>query len=200
VEREAWAPAFQPIVLAGIELDEQAFLRHGLTAATMPPGPSGARAGQAGREEPAVDGPVRQAQAALFDQLFGEMLMIEAGVGGLGPAEDPLLECAREAVVGWPAPIAMGQGRRAGPAKGSEQAPTLAQGEAQQSRGVLGPQPTFPYFSQHFHTALLLVRQGDRPPSHTPRVTESLLIHGVTESLLIDIRHRARLTRTYVRY
>lgn len=136
VEGETRATAFQPVMVAGIALHEQAGLRHRLTPATMPARPPGAGTRQAGSEEPAMDGPVRQVQSALLSQHLGEMLVIEARVGRLGPAEDPLPEGSGQAIVRRAAAVAMRQDGGAVAAEGGQQAASVAQREAEESSGL----------------------------------------------------------------
>ncbi len=186
VEDEARATPFEPRVLTGIELEEQALLGHPLASPPIPARSPRARAGQARSHEPAVDGPVGHRQATLLDEDFGEVLVVEAGIGGPGQAEDPLPEGIGQAVVGWSAPIAVRQGSGAVAAEGGQHAACVAHGKTQQLGRLRHGQLAFPHFTQDLYPALLLLRQDDRPLGHTARVTESLLIQGVTESLLTD--------------
>lgn len=185
-EGQAGPAAFEPVMLAGVELEEEPFLRHALAPSAMATGTARAGAGQAGGDQPAMDRPVGRWQPMVLGQGLGEVLVIEAGIGGPGQAQDPLLESAGEAIVRWPTAIAVGQGAGAVPAKGGQQAARVTQREAQQPRRIRRSHPTLPNLAQHLHSALFLLSQHNRPPVHTARVTESLLIQGVTESLLTN--------------
>lgn len=110
VEGKPGSPPFQPIMLARIELGKQAFLRHALTPTMIPAGPPGPRAGETSGDQPTMDRPVGECQSPLLDEGFGEMLVIEAGIGRLGPTEDPLPESSGQAVMRWAAAVAMRQG------------------------------------------------------------------------------------------
>lgn len=136
VEDQARAPAFQPVVVAGIELDEQARLGHALAPAAMPTGPPGAWAGQTRSHEPAMDRPVGQQQPMVLDERFGQVLVIKAGIGRAGEAEDATPERIGEAVVGRAAAIPMGQDGGAMAAEGGQQAASVAQREAEESSGL----------------------------------------------------------------
>jgi len=94
------------------------------------------RAWEAGRDEPAVHGPVGEVQVSLLDQGLGEMLVIEAGIGRPSPAEDPVPEGVVQAVVRRPAAVPMRQGAGAIAAEGGQQSTGMAQREAQEFRGI----------------------------------------------------------------
>lgn len=143
-EGKAWSPAFQPVVMAGIELDQQAFLGHTFAAAAMTSGPPWTRTGEASGDQPAVDGPVGRRPSMVFAQGLGEVLVIEAGIGGPGQAQHPLLKSAGKAIVRGPSAIAVGQGTRAVAAKGGQQAAGVTHREAQHPSRVRRSQSTLP--------------------------------------------------------
>jgi len=120
VEGKPGSSPFQPIMLARIKLDEEAFLRHALTPAMIPAWPPGMRAGEPSGDQPTMDRPVGEGQSPLLDEGFGEMLVIEARVGRLGPAKDPLSEGVGQTVMRWTAAVAMRQGGGPAAAEGGQ--------------------------------------------------------------------------------
>lgn len=68
----------------------------------------------------------------------------------------------------------MGEGGEALLAQAGQQPAEVAQREAQQRGGLWGPEHPVLHPGQDLDTVLLFAGQGNRLPSHAPRVTDSL--------------------------
>lgn len=186
VEGEAGSTAFEPVVMAGIELDEEPGLRHALATAAVAGRPSGPRTGDAGGDQEAMDGRAREDDPVVLGELLGEVLMVEPSVDRPGQASNPLLQGLGESVSGDPTPIPMGQGSRALPPERRQQPLTVPVREAQKCGGLGDREAAFIDGSQDHGTSLFFLCQGDLLPSHMTRVTESLFNYRTTLSLFID--------------
>jgi hypothetical protein len=69
-------------------------------------------------------------QVMRLDQMLGEVLMVEAGIAGLGQADDLALKRRWESVMGRPSAVAMGQGRGSQAPEAGQETPAVAQREA----------------------------------------------------------------------
>ena len=97
VEDESRPPLFEPGVMAAVHLDEEASLRHAVSAAAMARGTAGAGAADPGGAEEPLHRPTRDPQALAFGEQLGEVVIIHARIGGAGQGEDAGPDGLREA-------------------------------------------------------------------------------------------------------
>jgi hypothetical protein len=109
-EGEARTALLQPIVVAAIELHEEAFLRHALPAAAVAGWTPAARAASPGSTEETADRRARDRDPLAFGQELGEVLVIHIGVGGGREHHDPTAERSIDPIGGRPPAIAMDEG------------------------------------------------------------------------------------------
>lgn len=92
VEDKPRPAVFEPGMMAAIELDEHAFLRHAIAARTVlwraPP----ARAGHTSFVEEPTDGLARDPHSFPLAKELGEMLVVYRGISGAGESYDPLAQ------------------------------------------------------------------------------------------------------------
>ena len=119
----------------------------------------------------------------MFPEELGEVVIICAGVARAGQREDLRPDGLGEAARGDPAAVAMGERRRAMVADPRQQASEVTERDAQEPGRVRHGQMPLDDLDQDMRPLLLSLAQGDSPPVHAPRVTESLIRYGVTESL-----------------
>ena len=174
VEHQARAAIFEPGVMAAVHLDEETGLGHAFPASAMAGWATGAGAADpAGAEKP-LHRPARDRQSlALLEQL-GEVVIIHARIGSTGQGEDAGPDRLREAPGRGPAAVAMGQSCKALLAQAGEEPAEVAKREAQELGGGSRLQGAVLNLGEEMHAVLLLLGQGDRLPSHAPRVTDSL--------------------------
>jgi hypothetical protein len=87
-EDEAGAAVFEPGMVATVHLDEEAGLRHPLSATTMARWAAGAGTPDASPAKETVDGGAGQVQRVPLGQELGELAIVHAGVDGPGQGED----------------------------------------------------------------------------------------------------------------
>ena len=173
-EDETGAAVLEPWMVAAIELDEEARLRHALSATTMPGGPAGAGTADAGGAQQALHRAAREPDPLAFGEQFGEVVIIHAGVAGPGEGDDPGSQCCREAPGRGAAAVAMGEGTEAQPAQAGEKPADVSQRDLQELGSGPSRQSPVLDLSENMHSLLLLLRQSDRLPGHSSRVTDSL--------------------------
>src|SRR5579864_1162467 len=182
-EDEARAAILEPGMVATVHLDEQTGLRHPLAAAAMFGRSPGAGAPDARLAQQALHGGPGQAEALVLPEELGEVVIVRASVVRAGQREDLRPNGLGEAAGGGPSAVAMGERRRAGQADLRQQAPEVTEREAQEAGRVRHREVPLDDLDQDMGSLLLSLAQGDSPPVHAPRVTESLICKGVTESL-----------------
>jgi len=183
MQDKARAAVLEPRVVTAVHLDEEAGLRHGRPAPAMPWGAPASGARQPMRAEEALHRGPGDVHALAFRQELGEVAVVAALIGGTGQGQDPGPQRRREVPRGHAAAVPMGQGGDATLAQCRQQAPDVADGQAQQGGGGSGIKAAMLDLGEDLSPLLLSLRQGDRLPVHPPRVTESLSSYGVTESL-----------------
>ena len=174
VQDKRRAPILEPLMVAAIQLDEQASLGHALAAVAVARGPAGAGTGDAGGAEEALERGTGDDEALTFAEELGEVMIIDAGVAGPGEGDDLRAEGGGQATRTRPASIAVGQGRWSGRAHGGQESADLPAGQAHElGSGGHGQDPSR-QAGEDMRAMLLLFRQGHCLPVHGPRVTESL--------------------------
>lgn len=123
-------------MMAAIELDEHAGMRHPVTPRVVTGWSPGPRAAQAGTEQnPAHRGTGDGERFACSEQ-FGEVHMVRPGVGGFGQGLDARADRVRDAPGRRAAAIAMDQRSRATAAVSGPEPADVSHGHAQQARRV----------------------------------------------------------------
>lgn len=92
VQDESGTAVFEPGMMAAVELDEHAFLRHAVAAGAVLRRAAPAGAGDAGLMQEATDGLARDTYPFPFDEELGEVLVVDGGVGSAGEPHDPLAQ------------------------------------------------------------------------------------------------------------
>jgi len=133
------AAVLQPGVVAAVQLDQEAGLRHALAAAAMAGRPAGTGTADPGGAKQPLHSLAGEAQALALPEELGEVVIIHAGVAGAGQREDPSPHRLGEAPGRGTAAVAMGESGKALLAKAREQAAKVAKREAQQQGSLLGP-------------------------------------------------------------
>lgn len=174
VKYEAGATVLEPGMVTAVHLDEEAGLRHALAAAAMAGRATGAGTADARRAEEALHRPPGEAQALVFGEQLGEMMIIHASVAGAGEREDLGPHRFREAPGRGPAPVAMGQRRDSLRAYCSQEPADVPERQAHERRGGLSGEGPGLEAGKDMGALLLLFGQGNRLPVHSPRVTNSL--------------------------
>ena len=173
-EHEAGAAVLEPGMMAAIELDEEAGLRHALPAAAVARGAADAGTADACFAQQPVDRGTREVNVLTFCQELREMAIIAATIAGAGQGEYPRADTIRTAAGGPPATVAMGQGRHALRAHCGAEPADMADRESQELRRRPGREESRVDPWKDLRPLLLRLGQGDRLPVHSPRVTESL--------------------------
>jgi hypothetical protein len=147
---EARAAILEPRMITTVHLDEEPSLRHTFTPAAM-----------LGRSSGAWTSDACLPQHALHS--------------GTGQDEDLSSYGFGEAARGGPSTVAMGECRRAVVADLRQQATEVTEREAQEAGCVRHHEAPFDDLDQDMGSLLLSLAQGDSPPVHAPRMTESLI-------------------------
>ena len=174
VQHQARAAVLEPRMLTAVHLDEEARLRHALTATPMPGWAPFPGTAEAGLTQAALDGGPGEVEVLAFGEELGEMAIVTARVGGAGQGQQAGLEPRGEPTRGGTPPIPMGEGSEATPADRGQEAADVASGEAQHPRRVRSSKATMLDLREDMCPMLLRLGQGDHLPGHSPRVTESL--------------------------
>jgi hypothetical protein len=174
-EDEARAAIFEPGMVTAVHLDKKPGLRHALAPAAMfgrPPGPwtSDARFSQQ-----ALHGGAGQDETLVLSEELGEVMIVGAGISRAGQHEDLSADGLGEAAWRGPSAVPMGERRRAVEADLRQQATEVTEREAQEPGRLRHGEAPFDDLDQDMGTLLLPLAQGDSPPVHPPRVTESLI-------------------------
>jgi hypothetical protein len=107
VEDEAGAPAFQPVMLAAIPVEEQAGRRQALAPPPEATPVTGPGTREAGSQEDAADCGARENDPVDFGEFLSEVLVVEAGIGGAGQPGDPALKGGGDAIGSGAAAVPM---------------------------------------------------------------------------------------------
>ena len=174
-EHKAGAALLEPGMMAAVHLDKEPGLGHALAPAAMLGHAPGPGAADARLSQQALDGGAGYAEAVVLPEELGEVMIVHAGVARAGQGEDLSPYRFGEAARGGPAAVAMGEGGEAVLADLGQQATEVADREAQESGGVRGHEAPLEELGQDMCSLLLSLAQGDSPPVHAPRVTESLI-------------------------
>ncbi len=174
-EDEAGAAILEPGMVAAVYLDEQAGLRHALASAAMLGCSSGAGTSDARLAQQALHGGAGQDEALVLPEELGEVVIVRAGVARAGQGEDLRSDGLGEAARGGPSAVAMGERRRADLADLRQQATEVTERETQEAGRIRHREVPLDDLDQDMGSLLLSLAQGDSPPVHAPRVTESLI-------------------------
>jgi len=174
VEDQAGPAGFQPGMVTGIQLDEQARLRHAVTTPSMPWRPPRPGTADAGSAENAAHGGTREPQpVALLEQL-GELMIVDPGINGTRQGDDPGSNSVGEPARRDAAAVAVGQSRDPLRTQIGQQPTEVTKRQAQKlCGGVSGKCPGL-NAGQDVGALLLFLGQGNRLPVHPSRVTDSL--------------------------
>lgn len=107
VEDEAGATAFQPVMLAAIPLEEQAGRGHALAPPPEATPVAGPGTRKAGGQEDAADGGAGEDDPVDFGEFLGQVLVVEASIGGAGQPGDPALQGGGDAIGSGTAAVPM---------------------------------------------------------------------------------------------
>lgn len=168
---EARAALLEPIVVAPVELHEQALLWHPLPAAAVAGRATVPRAAQPGRAQEAGDRLAGEAQAFVLGEEFTEMLEVRPRVRGLSEVEQAGADRVGDPAGRRAAAIPVDQGRWAPGAVRTAQSTDLPTGQPQQlSRlrhekvpsveGMQDLQLVFHSWRQSDHASLYSTQQG----------------------------------------
>ena len=174
VEDEPGTAVFEPRMVTAVHLDEEAGLRHALSAAAMAGWPTGAGAADPGRAEEPLHGPTRDTQPFAFGQQLGEVVIIHARIAGVREREDAGPDRLGEASGRRPTAIAMGEGAEAVLTEAGKEPAEMPYGEAEELSGDARLHSAVLHLGEEMHAALFLLGQGYRLPDHGSRVTDSL--------------------------
>jgi hypothetical protein len=131
-----------------------------------------ARAADACGPEQPLYGLPRYAQALPLGQQVGEVVIIHAGVACAGQGEDATTDGLSNPA-GGAAAVTMGQGGETILPGLRQQATDVTNREAQEPRGIRHGETPLENLNQEMCSLLFSPAQGDCPPVHAPRVTES---------------------------
>lgn len=174
-EDEARAAILQPEMVTAVHLDEQPGLGHALAPSAMLGRSPGAWTPDARLAQQALHGGTGQDEAIVLLEELGEVMIVRAGVARAGQREDPSPYGLGEAARGGPPAVAMGERRRATVADLRQQTTEVTEREAQESGRVRHCEVPLHDLDQDMGSLLFSLAQGDSPPVHAPRVTESLI-------------------------
>lgn len=174
-EDEARAAILEPGMVTAVHLDEKPCLRHALAPAAMLGRSPGTGTPDARLSQQALHSGPGQDEALVLPEELGEVVIIRASITRAGQREDLSPDGLGEAARGGPSAVAMGERRRAVVADLCQQAPEVTDREAQEAGRVRHREMPLDDLNQDMGSLLLSLAQGDSPPVHAPRVTESLI-------------------------
>src|SRR5712692_2027503 len=163
--------AFQPIVRAAIELDEFPLTSDRQTALTMSGSAAFAWRAETILAQQTAQGLTSQGEAFDFVELFGEMVIVEAGVLGAGQTQEGLAGALGQPTVAGPAAVGVSQRRLPGFAHTFLQAFHLAHAQGEEFGGAGTRQASLDAGTNYAHSLQFLLTQR-----------ECLRSHGVTFS------------------
>ena len=174
-EDEARATLLEPGMVTAVHLDEKPGLRHALAPAAMLGCSSGPGTPDARLSQHALHSGTGEDEALVLPEELGEVVIIRAGIARAGECEDPSPYGLGEAARGGPSAVAMGECCRAVLADLRQQATEVTERDAEEASRVRHREVPFDDLDQDMGSLLLSLAQGDSPPVHAPRVTESLI-------------------------
>ncbi len=174
-EDEARATILEPGMVAAVHLDEEPGLGHALAPAAMLGRSPGAGTPDARFSQHALHSGTGQDETLVLPEELGEVMIVRASVTRAGQCEDLSPDGLGEAARGGSSAVAMGECRRAMVADLRQQAPEVTKRDAQESGRVRHREVPLDDLDQDMGSLLLSLAQGDSPPVHAPRVTESLI-------------------------
>ncbi len=174
MQDEARPAILEPGMMAPVHLDEQAGLGHTLTAAAMLRRTPFAGTANAGLPETPLDGWAGQSEMLALCEELGEVAVVAAGVGRPGEGEELVPHGVGHPPGRRPAAVAMREGSQATLADRRDQAFGVPPRETQEPGGLRHGKAPFEDLADDMGALLLFLAQGDAPPVHKPRVTESL--------------------------
>jgi hypothetical protein len=187
-ERQPGSPLVEPGVRAAVELDEEAFLGHPLTTATVARWAPTPRAGPARLAQDAADRGPREGQAFPLVQEFLQVVVVDTDVDPRSEAHDASPDAVRDPVDGRSPAIPMDEGGQAPGAQGRAEPTDLADGSPEERGGfghqqlaaVEGMEDCQALFSagrQDNHASLGSVQPGEDIFADLLGRTESLTYH-----------------------
>ncbi len=168
---EARAAALQPVVRGAVELHELAFASDAQTALAMSGSAALAGRADAGPAEQTTQCFAAEAQAFDFVELFGQMMVVEAGIFGACQTQNVLALLVGQATVAGPAPVGVSQRRLPTFAPTLFQALNVSHAQGEQLGGAGTRHLSLHASGNDRHSLQLLLTQR-----------ECLLSHGVTFS------------------
>jgi len=170
-EHEVRSSGAEPRMMAAVELDEQAGLRHPRPPAAVPGRPAGAGPRDACLAQHAKHGRAGQREGMVLPEQIGQMVIVDPRVDRARQHHDLLPDHLRDPVGGGTSPIPMTyRGDTASPERRRKPL-HMAMAEAEHLRR-LGHRHGAPMdLRQDLHALLILLTQCDRLPGHSPRVT-----------------------------
>ncbi len=171
-QAEPGTTPLQPVVPAGVDLQQHALAGIAIAATPVPWRATSARRRNARRLQDSMDRRTGQPHAVLFGQHLREVVLVEPGVLGLGQPHHALREHGIQRMPRRSAAIAMDQGGRPLLLIGAPQSLDLPNGQAQQRGGL----------SVHHRPCLQLVEDQKTLLVRSAQVDAVSLLHWVTES------------------
>ena len=163
-EGEARAALFQPVVVAPVDLHEQAGLGHPLAPAAVAWRAAMPRAAQSRGPQDAVDGGLGQREAFAFGQELAEVGVVDPRVGSLGEVDDPRADGISHAPRRETTAVPMDHRLGAVSAIGASQAADLTGGEGQEVGRLGHPKLAAIEGTEYDELLLRAMRQGNHPP------------------------------------
>lgn len=158
------APLLEPVVVAAIQLDQQAGRGHALSAPPVSRRASPPGTAEPGRAEDAVDGGLGEHEAFAFSQELTKVRMVDSGVGGLGELDDPDADGFSHASRRGATAVPVDQHLRTVPAISASEAPDLTGRESQEIGGFCHQKLATVQGMEYDELLLCAVRQGNHPP------------------------------------
>ena len=160
-ERQARAPLLEPIMVAAVELHEQAGSGHALPAPTVSGRAASAGTAEPCRAEDTMDGGLGQHEPFAVGQELAKVRVVDPGVGSLGEMDEPRPGGGRDALGGGTTAVPMDQCLGAVPAVRPAQTSDLAGGEAQKGSRFGHQQLATVQGLEDDQVLLCTLRQGD---------------------------------------
>jgi hypothetical protein len=176
---EARAAAFQPVVGRAIQLHQFAFASGTQTALAMSGSTALAGRAEAGLAQQTAKGLAAEREALDLAKFFAEMVIVEAGIGGTGQANDGLAYSGGQAAGTGPSAVGVRQSRLPLLPQASLETFDLTDAEREQLGGSGACQVSFNATGNYAHSLQFLLTQRECPSSHG--VTFSRCRYGVTE-------------------
>jgi len=168
---ESGATALEPVVGRAIELDQFAFAGRAETALTMSGWAALARGAETFTAEQAAQGFAAEREALLLDQLFAEVMIVEAGIAGTRQGQNAGADARRQTAMAGTAAAGVCQSRCAALPVAGFEAFDVSRCDVEQLRGS-GTRQVSPHtLGDDFHSLQFLLTQRECLRPH--RVTFS---------------------------